>query len=87
MPTTPDWLDTGDALHRTFDCGDFPTALAFIVRIGLEAERIGHHPDLRNVYKTVEIRLTTHDDGDVVTGKDRALAAAIDAVADALHLS
>jgi 4a-hydroxytetrahydrobiopterin dehydratase len=46
----------------------------------LIAEKKGHHPDWRNVYNTVDITLSTHDAGDVVTDKDRDLAKAIDAL-------
>ncbi len=49
-----------------------------MTRVALLAEQHGHHPWWSNVYNRVEIRLSTHDAGDVVTDKDRQLADAID---------
>jgi 4a-hydroxytetrahydrobiopterin dehydratase len=48
------------------------------------AEKLNHHPEWRNVYNRVEIRLTTHDAGNTITDKDRQLAAAI-AELDLVH--
>lgn len=72
------WTETGNTLERSFRFKDFSAAFAFMTRVALEAEKMGHHPDWSNVYNTVHIRLSTHSAGDVVTEKDRALAAAID---------
>ncbi len=72
------WQETDNKLRRTFKFKDFSEAFAFMIRVALLAERHGHHPDWRNVYNTVEISLSTHDAGDVVTEQDRHLAAAID---------
>ena len=52
-----------------------------MTRVALEAEKRDHHPSWSNVYNTVEIRLSTHSAGNIVTEKDRALAAAIDRIA------
>ncbi len=51
-----------------------------MVRIGLEAEKQVHHPELFNVYNTVKISLSTHDADDKVTQKDVDLAKAIESV-------
>ncbi len=72
------WSRDGDAIKREFKFADFREALAFIVRVGLEAEDVVHHPDLHNVYNTVTIRLQTHDAGNKVTAKDIELASRID---------
>jgi 4a-hydroxytetrahydrobiopterin dehydratase len=72
------WTETPKGLQRTFRFADFSAAWAFMNRVALLAERMGHHPDWRNVYNTVEITLNTHDAGGAVTDKDRRLAAAID---------
>lgn len=74
----PGWSRTGDKLHKAYACADFREALAFIVRIGLEAETRNHHPELFNVYSNVTIDLCTHDAGDKITQKDLDLAAAIE---------
>jgi 4a-hydroxytetrahydrobiopterin dehydratase len=49
-----------------------------MARVALMAEKMDHHPHWTNVYNTVEIWLSTHDAGDIVTHKDKQLAAAID---------
>ncbi|HRN36690.1 MAG TPA: 4a-hydroxytetrahydrobiopterin dehydratase [Flavobacteriales bacterium] len=72
------WKESGNKLQRSFQFKDFSEAFAFMARVALLAERMGHHPDWRNVYNKVEISLSTHDAGDVVTAKDRELARAID---------
>ncbi len=77
LGSLPGWTHEGDALTKTFTLGDFREALAFIVRVGFEAEQRDHHPNLTNVYNRVEIALTTHDAGNRVTQKDVDLAQAI----------
>jgi 4a-hydroxytetrahydrobiopterin dehydratase len=49
-------------------------------RVALVAERMDHHPEWSNVYRTVEVTLTTHDAGGL-TGKDVELARAMDRIA------
>jgi 4a-hydroxytetrahydrobiopterin dehydratase len=71
------WERNGDALVRTVECGGFRAAIDLIVRIADEAEAANHHPELRNVYATVDLRLTSHDAGGI-TERDVALARAID---------
>ncbi|MBS1583177.1 MAG: 4a-hydroxytetrahydrobiopterin dehydratase [Bacteroidetes bacterium] len=72
------WEETDNKLRRTFTFADFSEAFAFMARVALVAEKMGHHPEWTNVYNKVTIALSTHDAGDVVTDKDRKLAAAID---------
>ncbi|MFC3880108.1 4a-hydroxytetrahydrobiopterin dehydratase [Algoriphagus namhaensis] len=74
------WKEENDKLKRTFKFQDFTEAFAFMTRVAFLAEAHAHHPNWSNVYNTVEIELTTHDAGNVVTEKDRKLAAAIDAI-------
>jgi len=74
------WEHGNDKIKKKFEFGDFKEALAFIVRIGLEAEKLGHHPGLFNVYNTVKIELSTHDADDKVTQKDIDLATAIEGI-------
>ncbi|HEY8431041.1 MAG TPA: 4a-hydroxytetrahydrobiopterin dehydratase [Sandaracinaceae bacterium] len=73
------WRHEAGALKKRFTFAGFPEAIAFITRIAFEAERLGHHPELRNVYDTVEIALTTHDANDRVTALDVELARRIEA--------
>ncbi len=51
-----------------------------MTRVALAAEKMDHHPWWSNVYNTVSIELSTHDAGDIVTEKDRALAGVIDSL-------
>lgn len=74
------WEFSDDKISKEFSFNDFSEALGFIVRIGLEAEKQVHHPELFNVYNTVQISLSTHDAGDKVTQKDVDLAKAIESV-------
>jgi 4a-hydroxytetrahydrobiopterin dehydratase len=76
------WSDVEgrDAITRTFTFKDFNAAFGFMTRVALEAEKRDHHPEWRNVYKTVEVVLTTHDAGGV-TAHDIHLAKAMDGIA------
>ncbi len=82
MPDTnvPYWTETNNSLYRKFEFGDFSEAFGFIARVALEAEKANHHPLWTNVYNKVEIWLSTHDAGDIVTVKDIHLAEAINAL-------
>jgi 4a-hydroxytetrahydrobiopterin dehydratase len=75
------WQEEKNRLYKKFTFKNFSEAFAFMTRVALEAEKIDHHPLWTNVYNKVEIWLNTHDAGDVVTDKDRALAKAIDDIA------
>lgn len=72
------WKEEKNTLHKKFEFKDFSEAFAFMVRVALTAEKMDHHPTWKNTYNTVEVWLSTHDAGDIVTDKDRKLAAAID---------
>ncbi|NCI48398.1 pterin-4-alpha-carbinolamine dehydratase [Sediminibacterium roseum] len=75
------WTEQNNKLYRKFTFKDFSEAFAFMTRVALAAEKMDHHPSWTNTWNTVEISLSTHDAGDVVTGKDRELAKKIDAIA------
>ncbi len=72
------WKETNNSLYRKLKFDDFSAAFAFMTRVALAAEKMNHHPKWTNVYNEVEIWLSTHDAGDIVTDKDRKLATAID---------
>jgi len=77
----PDW-DLGDeGISRTFSTSDYGTAMALTVRIGLEAQRRNHHPEITVGWGSVAVSLVTHDAGDSVTDKDVDLAQWIDGIA------
>ncbi len=72
------WTEENNSLKRTFTFKDFSEAFAFMTRVALLAEKNDHHPYWVNVWNRVEITLNTHSEGDIVTEKDRNLAAEID---------
>lgn len=74
------WTEDGGALRRCFRFANFSEAFAFMTRVAMLAERMNHHPEWTNVWNRVDITLTTHDAGDIVTDNDRSMAAAIDAL-------
>jgi 4a-hydroxytetrahydrobiopterin dehydratase len=74
------WKESDNQLSATFKFKNFIQAFAFMTEVAFHAEQQGHHPNWSNVYNTVEIKLNTHDAGNVVTEKDHRLAAAIDKV-------
>lgn len=78
LRTLPGWRAVDSALEKSFAFSDFSAALGFIVRVGLEAERLNHHPHLTNVWNRVTLRLNTHDAGDKITARDVALARAVE---------
>jgi 4a-hydroxytetrahydrobiopterin dehydratase len=66
----------GKALERSFRFKDFSEAFAFLTRVAMHAEKMGHHPEFTSVWNRVDFRLTTHD-SDGVTDRDLKLAQAI----------
>jgi 4a-hydroxytetrahydrobiopterin dehydratase len=66
-----------DAISKKFVFADFNEAFGFMARVALTAEKLDHHPEWFNVYKTVEVTLSTHDAGGL-TERDIALAEAMD---------
>ncbi len=74
------WEEKNNTLYRKIQFKTFSEAFAFMTRVALEAEKMDHHPLWTNVYNQVDIWLSTHDAGDIVTDKDRKLAKKIDAL-------
>jgi len=76
------WLETAgrDAITKKFVFKDFNQAFGFMTRAALIAEKMDHHPEWFNVYKTVEVTLSTHDAGGL-TDLDVKLAEAMDKIA------
>ena len=65
LKALPGWVETPgrEAIARTFTFKDFNEAFGFMARVALVAEKLDHHPEWSNVYKTVEVTLSTHDAG------------------------
>jgi len=75
LAALPGWQIEEGELTRTFNFKDFCAALAFVNRVGEQAEKAGHHPDIDIRYTRVRLSLVTHDMGGL-TEKDFDLAAA-----------
>ena len=74
------WKEENNALLAELKFKDFKQAWAFMTEVAFHAEVQNHHPEWSNVYKTVHIRLTTHDAGNQITDKDRKLADTISGI-------
>ena len=69
-----------DAIAKRFDFADFSAAFGWMTRVAMAAEQLNHHPEWSNVYRRVEVTLTTHDAGGL-SALDLALAARMDRLA------
>ena len=69
----------GNAITKTFIFTNFIEALGWMVKVGIWAEKLNHHPEWDNVYKTVNVLLTTHDKG-TITNLDVTLAQKMDKI-------
>jgi len=78
----PGWaaVDGRDAIHKEYTFNDFSEAFGFMARVALAAEKMDHHPEWANVYRTVSVTLTSHDAGGL-TAKDVSLAQAMESIA------
>jgi len=74
------WKEVNNTLTQKFEFRDFSEAFGFMTRVALAAEKMDHHPSWTNTWNTVEIKLSTHDAGNIVTEKDRKLAKKIDEI-------
>lgn len=74
------WKIVNNELYKKFTFDDFKQAFAFISRVADVAEELNHHPRIHNTWNTVELWLSTHSEGGVVTDKDHNLAKKIDEI-------
>ena len=81
-PEVPGWEHRDGALRRSVAFDGYRDAVAFTVRVALEAESANHHPDLLLTWGRVDVALTSHDAGGV-TDRDVEMAHAIDDLVDA----
>jgi 4a-hydroxytetrahydrobiopterin dehydratase len=80
LKSVPLWTRDGDRIRRQFECATFPDAMAFLLRVGFDAEAADHHPDIAVEYRKVTLTFSTHSDGGL-TEKDFVGAAAADKTA------
>ena len=74
------WKEENNKLHKQFEFKDFSEAFAFMTRVALLAEKMDHHPKWTNEYNKLDIWLSSHDAGDIVTDKDKKLSEIIDKI-------
>ena len=77
-----DWIEKDNKLTAEFIFEDFGQAWAFMTEVAMLAERKNHHPEWKNVWNRVTIWLTSHDEGNMVTEKDKKMADGIDKIYD-----
>jgi len=81
-----DWIHVNDSLVKEFKFNSFEDAMQFMQNAAIEISRINHHPEWTNVYNRVQVKLTTHDAGNVVTDKDLELSKILDTVFERMVL-
>ena len=79
LSALPSWAREGDEIVKTFECGSFAEAIAFVVQVGFLAERADHHPDIDVRWRKVRIALTTHS-ARGLTNRDLDLATEIEGI-------
>jgi len=72
--------EDGKAISKTYRFDSFRDAMAWMMRAAFEADAADHHPEWRNVYNRIEVRLTTHDTGGL-TDRDISLAETFEKIA------
>jgi 4a-hydroxytetrahydrobiopterin dehydratase len=85
LPALDGWamVEGRDAIAKRFVFDDFVQAFGFMTKVALVAEALNHHPEWSNVYRTVEVVLSTHD-ADGLTRRDVELAKRMNALAAGL---
>ena len=74
------WTENNNELSKTFVFNSFMEAMNWMVKASVEIDKQNHHPTWANVYNKVHVSLTTHDEGNTITHKDRELAQALDTI-------
>jgi 4a-hydroxytetrahydrobiopterin dehydratase len=73
------WQQRGEAIKKSFSCGDFVGSVKFVEGLVGPAEEMGHHPDLEISWDTVTVTISTHSEGGL-TAADFELAGKVDAL-------
>ncbi len=74
------WSENNNELTKTFVFNSFMEAMNWMVKASVEIEKQNHHPKWTNEYNKVHVSLTTQDEWNTVTNKDRTLAKALDII-------
>lgn len=78
----PDWQVVDGKLHKQYKFKTFSAAMGWMVSVGIEAEKMDHHPEWSNVYSRVTVNLVTHDLGNVISNWDIELAQKMERLAN-----
>ncbi len=78
------WKIVDEKLQQVFVFRDFIQAFGFMTQVAIVAEKMDHHPEWSNVYKTVAVDLTTHSEG-CITQLDAELAEKMDEIFDQIN--
>ena len=78
------WKIVDEKLQQVFVFRDFIQAFGFMAQVAIVADKMNHHPEWSNVYKTVTVDLTTHSEG-CVTQLDAELAEKMDEISDQIN--
>ncbi len=74
------WKTNPNDLTTKLKFKNFQEAFAFMTEVAIAAEKVNHHPTWTNTYNTVDIILTTHDAGNIITDKDILLSSTIEKI-------
>jgi 4a-hydroxytetrahydrobiopterin dehydratase len=77
IATHPGWKRQAETLHRSFKFADYSSAVAFVVRVSLAAEKRDHHPDMLLGWGRAEVTWSTHDAAGI-TALDTSMAEVTD---------
>jgi 4a-hydroxytetrahydrobiopterin dehydratase len=74
LSSLSDWMQEENQIAKDFQFKDFAEALTFVNKVGAEAEKMDHHPDIFiHSWNKVKITISTHSEGGI-TKKDFQLA-------------
>jgi 4a-hydroxytetrahydrobiopterin dehydratase len=74
LSSLSDWVQEENQIAKEFQFKDFVEALSFVNKLGTEAEKMNHHPDIFiHSWNKVKITISTHSEGGI-TEKDFQLA-------------
>lgn len=80
LENLPGWTIENGKLSKTFKFKSFAAALGWMVTVGIQADKMDHHPEWSNVYNRVTVNLVTHDLGNVISNWDVELAQKMEAL-------
>lgn len=74
LTTLPGWEVREDKLYKQYKFKSFAQALGWMVAVGVQADKMDHHPEWSNVYSRVTVSLVTHDLDNAISNLDVELA-------------